>query len=149
MDHKAIIMVLLASFEFKEFSSLEGKQSQVMSPWLSSPSQSKKYFLPAHCKLLGSNNPRSTNSNLIHGTIIFNLTNPQRINIFSCPGMTNYSITLKDVMISLEPQAYMLSINNTYVTFLILSFPFPFISILIFFLELGENIATTSTFRSF
>jgi len=86
MDHNGVIMVLLASFEFKESSSLEGNPS---------PSQSKKYFLPAHCKLLGSNNPRSTDSDLIHGTIIFNLTNPQRINIFSCPGMTIYSITLK------------------------------------------------------
>ena len=39
--------------------------------------------------------------------LYFNLTNPQRISIPSCPSMTIYSTTLKGVMISLEPQASM------------------------------------------
>jgi len=39
--------------------------------------------------------------------LFFNLTNPQRISIPSCPGMTIYSTILKGVMISLEPQASM------------------------------------------
>ena len=41
------------------------------------------------------------------------------------------------------------NVNNKYVTFLLLSFPLPFISIFYIFLELGESILTTSTFGGF
>ena len=41
--------------------------------------------------------------------LLFNLTNPQRINVPSCLCMTIFSTTLKGIMISLDLQACMLS----------------------------------------
>ena len=64
--------------------------------------------------------------------------NTKESSFFFFPGMTIYSITLKDVMISLEPQTHMLSVNKKYVTFCILSFSFYFYSYI--FLELGGNL---------
>jgi len=41
--------------------------------------------------------------------LLFNLMNPQRFNIPSCPGITVYSTTLKGVIYSPKPQAHMIS----------------------------------------